>query len=137
MTETPDDRLKGARESFHRVVDFSLRVSLYLHGEAATGQSELASMVHTKMCVNGASIEHMLDARLKDHSAVIALCRMMMEASVLYLYLMEPVEIEEWRCRHLCLKLHDTTNRIKLMRGFQDAGKHADLRQGREELQKE
>jgi hypothetical protein len=126
--------LKEAAESFHKVVDFSMRVSLELSGTPATTQTELSSFVHTKKCINGTSIEHMLNAALKDHSAVIALCRMIMEASVLFMYLQETVTEEEWACRHLCLKLHDTVNRIKLFRGFQTAGKHADLRKGREEL---
>jgi hypothetical protein len=126
--------LKEAAESFHKVVDFSMRVSLELSGTPATTQTELSSFVHTKMCINGTTIEHMLNAALKDHSAVIALCRMIMEASVLFMYLQETVTEEEWACRHLCLKLHDTVNRIKLFRGFQTAGKHADLRKGREEL---
>jgi hypothetical protein len=57
-----------------------------------------------------------------------------MEGSVFYQYLMQQVEKDEWACRSLCLKLHDTTNRIKLMRGFQKAEKHADGRVGRNEL---
>ena len=62
--------LKEAAESFHKVVDFSMRVSLELSGTPATTQTELSSFVHTKMCINGTSIEHMLNAALKDHSAV-------------------------------------------------------------------
>jgi hypothetical protein len=59
---------------------------------------------------------------------------MLMEGSVFYQYFMQRVEEEEWACKLLCLKLHDTTNRIKLIRGFQKAEDHADLRSGRDYL---
>jgi hypothetical protein len=127
------DYLAEATESFRRVVDFSMRVSLVLNGAPATEQTELSSFVHTKMCITGASIEHMLRARLNDHSAIIALCRMIMEASVLFMYLQEAVGDDEWACRYLSLKLHDTVNRIKLMRAYQNLDEQADLRKGREE----
>jgi hypothetical protein len=59
---------------------------------------------------------------------------MIMEGTIFYQYLMENVEKDEWDCRSICLKLHDTTSRIKLMRGFQEAKEHADLRTGRDQL---
>jgi Family of unknown function (DUF5677) len=136
MSPEPTDFLKPARESFHRAIDFGLRVSVALNGKPATEQSELASIVQTKMCVTGASIEHMFTAALADHSAIIALCRMVMDACTLYFYLMEKVQADEWECRYTCLKLHDTSNRIRLMRGFQSENEYADLIQGRDELKK-
>jgi hypothetical protein len=129
--------LQGAIESLHKVVDFSMRVSLRLRGTPATDQSELASIVHAKMCINGASAGHMLRSTLTDHSVIIGICRMIMEASILFQYLMENISAEEWKCRVLCLKLHDTVNRIKLMRGFQRREEYDDLRRGRDELLKE
>jgi hypothetical protein len=59
---------------------------------------------------------------------------MVMEAATLFFYLKEPVSEDEWAARYLCLKLHDTTNRIKLMRGHQSADQYADLEVGKEEL---
>jgi len=137
MEDKPVDHLKGARKSFHIVVDFALRVSLALNGKPATNQSELASVVQAKMAVNGASIEHVLGAPIFDHSVVISLCRMIMESSVFFQYLRETVDQDEWQCRLLCMRLHDATNRIKLLRGFQKPDEHADLRAGREDLLKQ
>jgi hypothetical protein len=73
--------LTEAKESFGKVVDFGMRVSLELNGKPATDQSALASVLHTKMCINGTTILHTLKAALTDHSAVIALCRMLMDAA--------------------------------------------------------
>jgi hypothetical protein len=134
MADTIKEHLKGATESFDKIVDFGMRVSLELNGKPATDQSALASVLHTKMCINGTTILHTLRAALTDHSAIIALCRMIMEGAVFYQYLMEKIEEDEWECRVLCLRLHDTVNRIKLMRGFQKPEEHSDLRNGRKEL---
>jgi Family of unknown function (DUF5677) len=133
----PDDfakHLVEAQGSFGAIVDFGMRISLALNGQPASEQSALASILHTKMCINGTTLQHIFKASLTDHSSVIALCRMLMEGAIFYQYLMQPVEADEWACRVLCLRLHDTTNRIKLMRGFQEPSDHADLREGREEL---
>jgi len=129
-----DEMFEDEKKSFGGVVDFALRISLKLNGEPANEQSELYSIVQTKMSVTGASIEHLFSAPLKDHSAVIALCRMIMEAMTLFFYLKETVSEDEWAARYLCLKLHDTTNRIKLMRGHQSADQYADLELGKNEL---
>ena len=140
MTEpdqaTIEVHLKQASQSFHEVVDFSMRVSLALGG-APVIRSALPSIVHTKMTINGASAEQLLKAPLKDHSAIIGVCRMIMEASILFQYLMEEVSSEEWHCRLLCLNLHDTVNRIKLMRGFQTKEERKALPHNREQLETE
>jgi hypothetical protein len=64
MAEKIEDHLREARESFDKVVDFGMRVSLELNGKPATDQSALASVLQTKMCINGASILHALKAPL-------------------------------------------------------------------------
>jgi Family of unknown function (DUF5677) len=137
MTETDRAAIKvhleGATKSFHTVVDFSMRVSLELHG-APIVRSALPSIVHAKMTINGASAEELLKAPLKDHSAIIGICRMIMEASILFQYLSEGMSPEEWNCRLLCLNLHDTVNRIRLMRGFQTKDEQEALRDGRGQL---
>jgi hypothetical protein len=130
----PKDAFENQTNDFEEVVDFSFRVSLKLNGLPATEQSALASIVHTKMCITSASVVHMFTAPLFDHSAIVALCRMLMEAMTFYFYLAEDVEPDEWKTRHLCLKIHDTVNRIKLMRGFQSVDQYADLLMGRDEL---
>jgi hypothetical protein len=138
--EAPADikvALENERKDFHRATDFSLRVSGALHGEPTTDAGQLGSFVHAKMCANAVSTEHLFSSPLADHSAIIALCRMIMEAMTLYFYLTKPVAAHEWECRRLVLKLHDTANRIKLMRGFQSETEYADLINGRAKLEGE
>ncbi len=134
MEKKIEEHFKSAASSLHKAVDFGLRVSLELNGKPATDQTQLASIVHTKMSVNGASVEHMLAAPLTDHSVVLCLCRMIMEASVLYQYLIESVDNDEWECRLLCLRLHELTNRMKLMSAFKDAEEKAEYHEGRDNL---
>jgi hypothetical protein len=129
--------VRAALESLHEVVDFSLRVSLALNGQPTTRQGEFASIEHAKISINGTSIEQAAKGPLFDHSAIISLSRMIMEGGVLFHYLLEAVPEDEWKCRYLCLRLHDTTNRIKLMRGLQQSNEHIDLRNGKEQLKKE
>jgi hypothetical protein len=138
--EVPADvkaALDKERKDFHRATDFSLRVSGALHGEPTTDAGQLGSFVHAKMCANAVSTEHLFSSPLADHSAIIALCRMIMEAMTLYFYLTKSVAADEWECRRLVLKLHDTVNRIKLMRGFQSENEYADLISGRAKLEGE
>jgi hypothetical protein len=129
--------LEMERKDFHRAIDFSLRVYAALHGEPTTDAGQLGSFVHAKMCANAVSAEHLFTSPLADHSAIIALCRMIMEAMTLYFYLTKQVPAEEWECRKLVLKLHDTVNRIKLMRGFQSKNEYSDLINGRATLEAE
>lgn len=133
-SKTPTELFESERNDFNEVVDFSLGVSVAARGLPTVERLEYASMVHTKMCVTGASIIPMLSREMTDHSAVAALCRMLMEAMPFYFYLAEEVEEEEWKARLLCLKIHDTTNRIKLMRAFEPKEAYQDLRDGRDEL---
>lgn len=137
MTDIEDENLANSRESFDKVVDFSMRVSLEMNGKPATQQTELASFVHTKMCITSTSVEHMFEAKFADHSAIMALCRMLMEGSNFFMYIMELTSDEEWKCRYLCMRLHDTVNRIKLLSGFQSQNEYADMTQGREDLKRD
>jgi hypothetical protein len=87
------------------------------------------------MCANAVSVEHQFSAPLADHSTIIATRRMIMEAMVLYFYLREPIDDEQWERRKLLLKLHDTVNRIKLLRGFQPKNEYSGLLVGRKSLE--
>src|ERR1700687_1721545 len=129
--------LEKQRNEFHCATDFSLRVSAALHGEPTTDAGQLGSFVQAKMCANAVSTEHLFTSPLADHSAIIALCRMIMEAMTLYFYLTKPVPADEWECRRLVLRLHDTVNRIKLMRGFQSENEYGDLVSGRADLERQ
>jgi hypothetical protein len=123
--------LRDTLKTFNRILVFALRVSAELRGERTTDAGEMASIIHTKMCINAVSAERLCEAKFFDHSAIMALCRMIMEAMTLYCYLQETVESAEWECRDLVLRLHDVTARIKLMRAFAKPEQYKDLLDGR------
>ena len=124
-------------KTFNRVTSFAFRVSLELKGEKTTIAGEMASVVYTKMCVTSSSIENLCRAKLFDHSAIMTLCRMVMEGMTLYFYLAETVSDDEWACRELIIRLHDTTARIKLFRAFAPKEKYRELLSGRDSLKVE
>jgi hypothetical protein len=133
--EDDKELLSRVRSDFHAATDFSLRVSKALDGKPTTKAGEYASIVHQRMCVNAVSIDHQFSSVFFDHTAIVVICRMIMEAMILYFYLMEPIDSEQWECRNLLLRLHDTINRIKLMRAFQSEDEYADLIEGRKSLE--
>jgi hypothetical protein len=128
--------LRDTMKTFNRILVFALRVSAELRGERTTDAGEMASIIHTKMCINAISAERLSEAKFFDHSAIMAVCRMIMEGMTLYCYLHETVESAEWECRDLVLRLHDVTARIKLMRAFQKPEQYKDLLDGRVALRK-
>ncbi len=67
-----------------------------------------------------------------DHHAIMALARMIMEASTMIAYLLAPVSSDEWALRHSLLRLHDAVGRIKLLRSYDLPSD--DLRKGRDDL---
>jgi hypothetical protein len=71
-----------------------------------------------------------------DHSAIMALARMIVETMTMFFYLLEAMTEDEWALRYAVLRLHDTAARIKLMRMSQSKADYDDLSQGRAELVK-
>ena len=128
------DILERTLKTFRSVLDFGLRVSLKLNGRSTTVPGEMASIVHTKMCVNAASAGYLCEVPLFDHSAIMTVCRMCVDGMTLYFYLNESVSADEWECRELVLRIHDTTSRIRLMRATQDKTQYQDLLDGRKSL---
>lgn len=112
---------------------FANHVSMALTGLPTSTSGMLASMVFAKCCAHARSIGAIaLQSSMFDHHAIMALARMIMEASTMIAYLLDPVPDEEWEFRHTLLRLHDSVGRLKLMRGF---GMSADdIRVGRDEL---
>ena len=112
---------------------FANHVSVALTGLPTSTSGKLASMVFAKCCTHARSIGAIaLQSSMFDHHSIMAIARMIMEASTMIAYLLDPVSEDEWTFRHNLLKLHDTVARLKLMRGF---GMPADdLRSGRDEL---
>ncbi len=123
-----------AHQDLIKTIDFALRVSEQLRGESTSDAGEMASMVHTRMCINAASAEWLCRGPLFDHSGIMAISRMVMEAMTVYFYLIQGVSPAEWECRRLTLRLHDTTARIKLLRAWKDKSCYRDLIDGRASL---
>lgn len=113
---------------------FANHVSMAQAGLPTTVAGELASMVFAKMCAHARSIGAISQSSMFDHSAILALTRMLVEASTMHAYLREDVDEDVWAFRYLTLRLHDTETRIKFIRGLGDTG---DLRALRCELQDE
>jgi hypothetical protein len=126
--------LKEALAKLAAVGGFALHVSSELTGEPTDQAGELASMLHAKMCAHASSIGALCQASLFDHSAILNMGRMMMEALTMYAYLMEPTAAEQWNFRYLVLRLHDTQNRINFVRLNPESGGLGSLIDGREEL---
>jgi len=137
MPTDDNDELKRILKDLPKVIDFALRVSMALRGRPTTTAGESASIIHTKMTINAISAERVSTNNLFDHSAVISICRMVMEAMTLYFYLSEAVDADQWQCRELVLRLHDTSARIKLMRGFKEEQDYEDLLTGKASLRSE
>jgi hypothetical protein len=115
---------------------FANHVSMAQTGLPAAPNAHLASMVFAKCCAHARSIGAIsLQSSMFDHHAIMALARMILEASTMVAYLLDPVSSEEWELRHTVLRLHDTVARIKLLRGFEAPAD--DLRTGRAQLKAE
>ncbi|WBH15768.1 hypothetical protein [Sphingomonas radiodurans] len=112
---------------------FANHVSMSQVGLPTTVSGSLASMVFAKSCAHARSIGAIaVQSSMFDHHAIMSLTRMILEASTMIAYLLDPVSDDEWAFRHTVLKLHDTVSRIKLLRSFNAPSD--DLRTGREEL---
>jgi hypothetical protein len=82
------------------------------------------------MCINAASAETLARSAIFDHTAIVIICRTIMESMTVFFYLQEKVDSSQWHCRELILRLHDTTSRIKLTRGWQTKDQYEDLIRG-------
>lgn len=113
----------------------SILVSAAQTGLPTDKRGELASMVFGKMCATVRSMGAIAKSSMHDHSGLLSLARIILEASTMTAYLMQTVSQEEWDARYLVLKLHDTAARIRIMKGFD--GHADDLRAGMRELKEE
>ncbi len=115
---------------------FANHVSATQTGLTTTTAGSYASMVFAKCCAHARSIGAIAaQSSMFDHHAIMSLARMIVEASTMISYLLEPVSSEEWMLRETLLRLHDTAARIKLLRSYEHPVD--DLREGREQLKKE
>jgi hypothetical protein len=110
-------------------------VSITQTGLPTTVAGDLASRVFAKMCAHARSIAAITQSSMFDHHAIMTLARMIIDSSVMLAYLDQEVSDEEWQLRHAVLRLHDTSARIKLLRGY--GNETDDLRKGRESIKAE
>lgn len=129
----PSEAKKMFEKAFHELAHvggFSNTVSMTLTGLPTSMQGQLASMTHAKMCVHARSIGAVCQSSMFDHSAIIALSRMLVEGLTFYHYLNEDVSEAEWELRYTTILIHDTVARITLVRAFQEKSEYDDLTQG-------
>ena len=113
------DSIRDHMEAIGILGGFANHVSMSQAGLPTTTGGSLASIVFAKCCAHARSILSIsMQSSMFDHHAIMALSRMIMEASTMVAYLLDPVELDEWELRYILLKLHDTVTRIKLLRGF-------------------
>ena len=128
--------LSGQIDGLSVLGGFAIHVSANQKGLSTTVAGSLSSMVFAKCCAHARTIGAVAkQSSMFDHHAIMAMARMIMEASTMIAYLLDSVEQEEWDFRYLLLRLHDTAARIKLMRGFESPAE--DLRAGRDQLKAE
>ena len=134
--------VKDLSETFREQLDqlallggFANHVSMELTGLPTTPNGALASAVFAKCCAHARSITAVTHSSMFDHHTIMVLARMIMEASTMIAYLLDPVGPEEQAFRNVLLRLHDTVSRIKLLRAFEQTGD--DLRAGRDALRSE
>jgi hypothetical protein len=117
------------------VIEFALKLSAATRGQPTSEAGEFASIAHLKMMMNAVSAERLFkEAFFFDHSAIMTLCRMIVETMTLYYYLRETVSLDEWECRKATLQLHATSARIKLFRASRPKEAFQDILDGRESL---
>jgi hypothetical protein len=112
----------AAEENFEAAMMFLFLISSKIKGRPMPLNHSLASAVLGKICVTAMSIQELFRGheagRLKflDHSSIAILCRAIIEASVMYWYLMENVGGEEWQFRLQVMKIHDAASCVRLFK---------------------
>jgi hypothetical protein len=112
----------AAEEHFEAAMMFLALMSSKIKGKPMPLNHSLASSVLGKFCVTAMSIQELFRGheaeRLKflDHSSIAVLSRTIIEASIMYWYLMESVTGEEWQFRLQVMKIHDAASRVRLFK---------------------
>lgn len=112
----------------------AIQISIEETGKPTTKAGSLSSMVFAKMCAHARSIGAIVEFGMFDHSAIMSITRMIIEACTMIGYLSEDVDSDTWEFRHLVIRLHDTVNRIKLLRGYPGEHDISDLKAGKAQL---
>lgn len=112
----------SSEENFEEVMTFLGLIFSKIKGETVPINHSLATSVLEKIWVTAMSVQELFrgheSKRLTylDHSSIAVLCRTIIEASVMYWYLMENVTGEEWQFRLQVMKIHDAASRVRLFK---------------------
>jgi hypothetical protein len=112
----------ASEEHFEKILQFLSVISSKIVDVPMSVSHSLASAVLGRICVSGASVQALFrgheDGRLPilDHVSIAVLCRWIVEASIMYWYLMEEISEEEWAFRYQVLRVHDTASRVRLFK---------------------
>lgn len=136
-TPEPREMFLDALSQLATLGGLSNNVSLLLRGESTTRSGELASMVYASMCAHARSVGAIATSSMFDHSAILALSRMLVDGLTMYAYLRESVEDAVWTLRYNVMELHDVTARIKFVRAWQGRVAYEDLRKMCESLKEQ
>lgn len=132
--DDPREMFLSAMKQLATIGGLANNVSMLIRGEPTTISRELASMVHGRMCAHARSIGAIATSSMFDHSAIMALSRMLMDGLSMYTYLREPVSEAAWALRCNLMHLHDTCARIKLVGAWKDRAEYEDLTKWRASL---
>ena len=112
----------ASEEHFERTMHFLSVISSKIVGVEMSVSHSLASAVLGRICVTSLSVQDLFRGHeagrlpFLDHVSIAILCRSIIEASIMYWYLMEVVDDEEWAFRYQVLCVHDGASRVRLFK---------------------
>ena len=120
-----DETFDGcAEENFENVMMFVSLISSKVVGLPMSLPRSLATAIIGKLCVTAMSIQALFrgheEGRLPflDHSSIAVLSRTIIDASIMYFYLIEDISAEEWEFRYKVMQIHDIASRLRLFKGL-------------------
>ena len=114
----------SAEENFENVMMFLSLISSKVAGIPMPLPRSLATAIIGKLCVAAMSIQALFrcheEGRLPflDHSSIAVLSRTIIDASIMYFYLIEDINDEEWEFRFKVMQIHDVASRLRLFKGI-------------------
>jgi hypothetical protein len=126
---------RAAEENFEGVMMFLALVSSKITDKPMVRGRLLGAAMLAKICTLAMSVQDLFrghEARrlvVMDHIGIAALCRTIIESCVMYWYLTEEVDEEEWEFRFKVLQIHDTTSRVRYFKTIdqEEADKQRDI----------
>lgn len=130
---------------FNTCVDFAISVSKLSAGRKANMPRLMASYVFTRTCVGAESLRYLLQRDIGkskdvtlDHYSVSVLARNIVEASLMFHYLMEDgVSDDDWALRGRILDLHDVVLKLRLLKSIGAAEQYEVLKKIMTELRED